>query len=114
MKRLLKYFIFFGCSVVIIKFSRNILHLLKIGEEVKIAEQKLLELKQKNQGLKVKLDYYQSDGFVEEEARNKLNMARSGESIVILPPDLGKKLASPDHPDLPNYRKWWRLFFNLL
>jgi len=42
MKRLLKYFIFFGCSVVIIKFSRNILHLLKIGEEVKIAEQKLL------------------------------------------------------------------------
>ncbi|MFH1840656.1 MAG: septum formation initiator family protein [Candidatus Shapirobacteria bacterium] len=108
---MIKYIIFFGGIVVIIGLSKDILRLLKVGDEVKIAEQKVFDLKQKNQELKAQLDYYQSDEFVEKEARNKLNLVRPGETIIVLPLDYGGKASSFEHPDPPNYLKWWRLFF---
>jgi cell division protein FtsB len=111
MKRFIKYLILFGGTLLIINLSKNILHLLKAGEEVKMSEQRVLRSRQENQELKAQLNYSQSAEFVEKEARNKLNMSRPGETVVILPPDLGEKPPSVNHPDRPNYLKWWRLFF---
>lgn len=99
---------------LIVRFSRDISRLLKSGEQVKQAEEKVLQLEQEQQGLQQKQEYYLSDEFVEEEARNKLNMARPGETIVILPPNLAEVLgrqAKETVPELPNWQKWWKLFF---
>jgi hypothetical protein len=53
-------------------------------------------------------------GFVEEEARNKLFLAKPGEGIVIIPTDVLSTTSSKTKKALdsrPNWQKWWELFF---
>ena len=105
--------IILGISLIV-NLSRDILRLLKAADQVKLAEQKVEELKTEKEKLVKKKEYYQSAEFIEEEARNRLNMARPGETIVVLPANI-EELASrrqrSQTPDLPNWEKWWRLFF---
>lgn len=86
---------------------------LKKIEEIK---QEISRLEKENKEMFVKEKYFSSEEFIEEEARNKLNMARPGEAVVILPPDFQEKLKQSGQsfsqtPSLSNWKKWWRLFF---
>jgi len=77
-------------------------------------EEKAQKLAAEQKQLLEKKAYFQSPEFVEEEARNKLNMAKPGETVVILPPNLAQVLGreeKPAAPEIPNWRKWWNLFF---
>ena len=77
-------------------------------------EEKVLRLEEKKKELSEKYQYYQTPEFIEEEARNKLNMAKPGETIVILPPNLEELLSrskTQAEPLIPNWKKWWNLFF---
>lgn len=99
--------------LLIIKSSKDILRLLGITDQIKSTEDKVAQLEKEEKGLVEKKEYYQSDEFVEQEARNKLNMARPGETVVVLPP---KKEESKENLEnvvtqLPNWGKWWKLFF---
>jgi cell division protein FtsB len=100
---------------LIVNLSRDILHLLKAGDQIEKAEEKLTEEEKEHRELVEKEEYFQSPEFIEEEARNKLNMAREGETIVILPPNIEEmtKWMKPEtkEDDLPNWKKWWNLFF---
>lgn len=72
------------------------------------------------------LSYVQTDAFVEQEAREKLNLAKAGESLVLVPnadnPDALLNNPAPGGPqaaDAPrrartkksNLVKWWQYFF---
>ena len=98
---------------LIVSLSRDILRLLKASDKMRLAEKKIEELQKESESLTQKKDYYQSDFFVEEEARNKLNMAKIGETLVILPPNLkqvlGEKDNQPTKP-LSNWHQWLNLF----
>ena len=98
---------------LIISLSRNIYRLLKAGDQVKLAQQRLEELEKEHQELLERREYYQSEEFVEQEARNRLNMGKPGETVVILPPNVGEggEITSTPAPELPNWQKWVRLFF---
>ncbi|MGB9706966.1 MAG: FtsB family cell division protein [Microgenomates group bacterium] len=113
-KRLVQtIFIIIGVALII-KLSGDILRLLKAGDQVRLAEKRVLELERKKEKLSEERQYYQSKEFIEEEARNKLNMAKPGETIVILPPNIGNLVSRPQpelNPQLPNWKKWWKLFF---
>ena len=101
-------------ALLILNFSRDILKLLKAGDRLKEAEEKVTRLEKEHQALQEKREFYASEEFVEQEARNKLNMARPGETIVILPPNVKEILGHSDRPqapDIPNWQKWWKLFF---
>lgn len=115
-KRLLNLVILIIGIGLIINLSRDILRLLRSGDQIKQAEAKLKELDKESQQLKELREYYQSDEFIEEEARNKLNMARPGETVVILPPNIGELVGQAGEEvsrgdQLPNWKRWWRLFF---
>lgn len=101
---------------LIVNLSRDILRLLKAGEQVKITEEKVQEQQKEHEELVEKKEYFQSEEFIEEEARNKLNMAREEETIVILPPNVDKmsewmKQEGGEEENLPNWKRWWNLFF---
>lgn len=99
---------------LIVKLSKDILRLLKAGEQIRLAEQRVLQLEKEKKELSEKRQYYYSQDFIEEEARNKLNMARPGETIVILPPNLEELLGRQKLKqalELPNWKRWWKLFF---
>jgi predicted cobalt transporter CbtA len=70
-------------------------------------------LEKEHQELLEKKEYYQSEEFVEQEARNRLNLGKPGETVVILPPNVGEteEITSTPTPELPNWQRWWRLFF---
>lgn len=99
---------------LIVNLTHDILRLLKAGERIKQAENRLEKTKEENKQLLEKKDYYASEEFIEEIARNKLNMARPGETIVVLPPNLAEVVGRKEKEtlsELPNWRKWWNLFF---
>lgn len=111
--RLIKIAIIIIGIGLIISLSRNIYRLLKVGDQVKLTQQRLEELEKEHQELLEKREYYQSEEFVEQEARNRLNLGKPGETVVILPPNVGEsgEVISASTPELPNWRKWLRLFF---
>lgn len=77
-------------------------------------EGKVEELRVKNKELKEKLEYVKSSEFVEKEARDRLNMAKEDEVIVVLPEELETRdwrLETSSEEDLPNWQRWLRLFF---
>jgi len=98
---------------LIVSLSRDILRLLRAADELKLAAQKVEELQKEGESLTQKKNYYQSETFIEEEARNKLNMARVGETVVILPPNLKEVLGEKENQaakPLPNWHQWLNLF----
>jgi len=82
-------------------------------DELKLAEQKIEELQKEAAILTEKKDFYQSEEFIEQEARNKLNMVKEGETVVVLPPNLKELLGEKENQPqilLPNWRQWLNLF----
>lgn len=104
--------------VLIINLFRDIQGLIKAGNRLSIEEQKLKETKEENERLKRQKKYYESEAFLEEQIRDKLNMAKPGEKIVFLPKELTEKellesSKSANEPIIrptPNWQKWLSLF----
>ena len=113
-KRLINFAILIIGLGLIVNLSRDIWRLLKAGDQVKFAQQRLEEAEKEHQGLLEKEKYYQSEEFVEEEARNKLNMSRPEETVVILPPNVGElvgRVEAKEAEVIPNWQQWFKLFF---
>ena len=99
---------------LIINLSRDILRLLKAGERIEQAQFRVKELERENIELQELEEYYQSEEFIEEQARNKLNLAQEGETVVILPPNVEELVGWQEEeklPEIPNWKRWFKLFF---
>jgi len=73
---------------------------------------KLQKTKEENENLKRQLARVESKEYIEEEARNKLNMGREGEMILILPSVSPITEPTPIPIDTTsNPEKWLRIFF---
>lgn len=60
--------------------------------------------------LSQKLYFAKTDMFVEDEARQKLGLVRSGEQIVV-DQKIGLTRPKSEPEVLPNWQRWWNLFF---
>ena len=113
-KRLIRYLILILGIYLVISLSRELFNLIKKGERTKEMEGKIEELRVKNKELKENLEYVKSEEFVEKEARDRLNMAKEDEVIVVLPEGLelrDQQLEASSEEDWPNWQRWLRLFF---
>lgn len=97
----------------IVSLIRSIISLW--GKGAVVADLRLeLEQKQKEQNeLKKQFEHVQSTDFIEKQAREKLNLQRVGEVVVVLPKDLpqASQSAASFVNVPPNWQKWWKLFF---
>jgi cell division protein FtsB len=78
------------------------------------AQQNLETEKKKNQKLKEELSIVNNKQFIEEEARDKLFLAKPGEKVIVMPSVALQ--ASPSVSLTPvdtrsNWKRWWELFF---
>jgi cell division protein FtsB len=99
---------------LIINLSRDILRLLKAGDRQRQARTRVEELEKEQARLERQNEYYQSEDFIEQQARDKLNLAREEEIVLVLPPNVDELIESdqPQEPSaLPNWQQWWQLFF---
>ena len=78
------------------------------------AKEDIQKQETENKEFKKKLEMVKKPQFFEEEARNKLFLAKPGEGIIVLPEDVlnssmsGKKESQDNRQ---NWQKWWDMFF---
>lgn len=92
----------------------QIMDAVKSSERLSAAADTVYQLELKNKQLKKKLTQIQSPQFIEEQARNKLGLSKSGETIVIIPEDKLKQVLGATQSAqvrLPNWLGWFKVFF---
>lgn len=101
---------------LIVSFSRDLWRLAQKEGEIQKANSRLEKLENQNQELEQKAKEVQTPEFVEKEAREKLGLAKEGETVVILPENFDRiakinQSLNNSSLDLPNWERWWKLFF---
>ena len=98
--------------LLVFNSGKRLLLLRTNSQKVLSSEMRLEELKKENEALKFELEYKKTNEFAEEEIRNKLGLAKEGETVVILPKDQTIESTSNNSgSDLANWEKWRDLFF---
>lgn len=117
MRKFVLYGIIFFQFMLIISLVKGIQLAIKARSRVTNLEEKKTRLTEKQNKLQDELAYVQSDYYTEKVAREELQLAKPGETVVIVPEGshLGEKPTSPEPQtqNEPNYRKWWRVISGL-
>lgn len=86
----------------------------RIVQEVKDLEKKIGDLKTSNEELIKTREFYQSEEFLEQEAKKKLGYAKEGESVIIITSDQEQELEPQAQAQPPaktsNFKLWWDYF----
>lgn len=117
LRRLFQWGILLIGVLLAVSLVNSVFSELKVKNEINSQQERLEELKNKNQELKTNLEAVKSDAFIEKIARDKLGLAKEGETVVVLPSEEILKQISPQSkeeeeslPD-PNWKKWLKVFF---
>jgi len=99
--------------LLVVNSTKRLLTFRTTSQKVAEAEERLNKLRGENQSLKDDLDYKKSVEFKEREIRDKLGMAREGETVVVLPKDSVEESNGPvnNKQEMQNWEKWWSRFF---
>lgn len=102
--------------VVAYNLIGQIMDATKSGERLSTAVDEVYKLEVKNKALKEKLSRTQTPDFIEEEVRNKLGLAKKGETVVVIPEEKLKSVlgasSSAEVVRLPNWLGWLKLFWH--
>lgn len=97
------------CLLLTINLSRSITDLRRRGSIVEETREALAKTELQHEKLNQKYTEVQSPFFVEQQARDKLNMAKKGEIVAILPP-VTPILSPTPTPNIKNWELWLREF----
>lgn len=114
----LSFFLLILSFTLIINLVRDIWRLTQIEKRTVQVEENLELIKKENQELQQTKEHYQSEEFLEEQIRNRLQMNKPGETVLILPEELVEE--RPEKSPLSdigenkegksNWQKWLELF----
>ena len=117
LKQYSKYLFLFLAVLFLISLVRNVFKISEAKKSIDEARARVEKLARENKELSEKLQSVQSDNYTEKQLRDKLGMAKEGETVVILPDaETVKKLAPKVEveegalPD-PVWERWLRLFY---
>lgn len=115
MRKVTIFILVLGMIAFLYSLVNQIYSSIQAGKRLDDAAEELVRLQNKNSELKKKLVEVLSLEFVEKQARNKLNLARPGETIVIISQKeidrvLGLNQVAAESR-LPNWQAWLKLFF---
>lgn len=100
--------------LIIIALGRESYHYFRISQQIKDLEKGIKELEKTNEELARMEEYFQSEEFLEKEARLKLNLAKLGEKLIIVKTPEGLEEAQEKEvisKEISNIQKWWEYFF---
>lgn len=112
MKKILFFVILIASLFIINNLIRSIYNLWQKQDLLIKAKNEVVREKKMNEQLKQQLKVVENPEFVEEEARNKLLLSKSGEKIILIPTltPTQPKVVSATPKDAP-WVQWWKLFF---
>ena len=94
----------------------------QINKEISALESKISDLNQENQDLNELIGYLQTDEFKEREAKDKLNLIKEGEQLVLIKEKEAQIETNSEEIEKKqaevvvrreNYYWWWHYFFSL-
>ena len=102
---------------MIVSLSRSVVDLWQRRAIVKKEQERLVLVEQRHQELTERLKTVQTPAFVEKEARERLGMAREGDTVIIMDnmgsekEEQGGVSISRYREPVPNWKRWWQVFF---
>lgn len=101
-------------ALILFGLGRQIYLALQAGKRLDTAAEEVSNLQQQNRTLRERYTQAQKYDFIEEIARDKLNLAKSGETLIVIPERAINKVlnAQKQIPEvkLPNWQGWLKLF----
>lgn len=91
----------------------------KIQKEVEDLKAQAQHVQNENEALRQRIAYFQTPEFQERVAKEKLNLQKPDENVVVVKPAAQEQLELQEKqtetvqasPEKPNYIKWWNFFF---
>lgn len=108
--------IFLTLGVILLGLTKQITNALQSGERLNNQAEEVNKLQEENKQLKDNLERAKSYQSWEEIARDKLNLSKSGETVVVVPDDYINRAIQmyeyhPVEINIPNWQGWLNLFF---
>ncbi|MFH1561426.1 MAG: septum formation initiator family protein [Patescibacteria group bacterium] len=99
--------------LAVIFLSNRLVFWYQAKQEVAQMEQEVVSLKEATYQLKQKQEYYQSQEYLEKEARDKLAMTNPEDLLFVVPetPDLSWWQKGKVYSNSEPWQQWWQLFF---
>lgn len=114
-KKIIFFTIILASIFIINSLIHSIISLWQKNDLVVRAKQELVKQEKENTELKKTLTEVKKPEFMEEEVRNKLFMAKTGEGVIVLPKnyesEVNKIKEQPISQKKPNWQQWWETFF---
>ena len=97
--------------LIIISLAKDVWQIRTGFNRITESERRLVAEEARQSNLKQKLELVQTPAYKEKLIREKLNMQKIGEVIVVMPKNGSLTTVSETKPDLPepNWEKWWKL-----
>lgn len=102
---------------LLVSFGEQVVQGARMEQRRRELEAEVGQLRAEHNQLEASAAYVESDVYVEQRAREMLNLAREGDTVVLpqLPPPAPTATpapaALPPPPAAPNWQKWWQAFF---
>jgi len=122
-KRIFSFKLFFVISIAAIVFlgvslGKEFYRGYQIQREIESLKKDIESFRKSNYELSKLIEYYKTDEYKEVQARERLNLKKDGEKIIVIKPILEdqekeevKKDVGAEKENAPNYKKWWNYFF---
>ncbi|MCR4264248.1 MAG: septum formation initiator family protein [Candidatus Roizmanbacteria bacterium] len=110
MKRLASWLFIIISILLSVNLARSIYDLQKRESVIHEARERLAKAQEEHNKLKEELDYVRSPAYVEQQAREKLNLARPGEVVLIVPEVTPPPDESESEEQLEIWQQWLDLF----
>lgn len=108
--RFINWMLIFLCCLLFINVVRSVFLLYRKTDVVSEAENQRNQAKQEHEELLRKYAQAQNRVFVEKEAREKLNIGREGDVIVLLPTLVPSSVTATVNDTTSNWNKWLAVF----
>ena len=102
---------------LLVSFGEQVVQGARMEQQRRDLEAEVAQLRAERDRLEAGAAYAESDVYVEQRAREMLNLAREGDTVILpqLPPPAPTATPVPQALPLPpadaNWLKWWRAFF---
>lgn len=106
---------------IVFSLSKEVYRKHQISGQINKLKSEVEELEKNNKGLTDIIQYFESDDYVEKEARKKLNLAKPGENVVVITGEKDKTKenlepakkdnSAANQKEISNPLKWWKYLF---
>ncbi len=101
------------------KYSKEAYKQREVNVEIANLQSEIEKLNQENKNLQGLIEYFQTEEFKEKETKDKLNLVKEGEKLVLIKEkEISVETANEDDEvevvvNRPNYYWWWYYFFGI-